>query len=739
MKKPRLPQMSLHLAFGLISVLVFGLFGYHFGTGWPPVLSTLAGVVLGVLVYPLLYGILLGLGYLFNRLPRSFNASLLSILATMVVVRWAGLRLPDIVYYPAALLLVLLTLLLVLSWHRSRSKRGRWALLGVIIALAGLAWGVHWLLAEGKDPYADEWPPPAIPEKLMTLSEVGLSDPAAAGIFSVDHFTYGSGTDRRREEYAGGIRFQTPTVDASRLLPEWRGKKKKWRERYWGFGVDSFPLNAHVFLPEGEGPFPLALIVHGNHSMIDYSDGGYAYLGEILASRGIILVSVDENFINGHWSGDFRGREMPTRAWLLLKHLEQWQSWNEDAQHELFGRIDMDNIMLLGHSRGGEAVSIAAAFNQLPAYPDNALVRFDFAFSIKAVVSIAPTDYRYHRPIKLENVNYLFLQGAYDADEVSFWGLRPYRRLQFTDGGDWIKAGVYLHRANHGQFNSSWGRADFGGTMRWVLNTAPLVSGEEQRQAAVVFISAFAEASLRGNRAYLPLFEDARLAGDWLPPNYYLTHFQQNGDRILQDFEEDYVLLTGRDSLEVQATNLAIWREDNLGTRDRGSQQNHALILGWHYKDEVPDADSLATYALLLPDSSQFELPDSATHLLITLGAGDQRELERLIDKEADDKLDCSTLDLSIELMCWDSTNYRLQVSDHKPITEPLRSRFTKLEALDGDMIGKAWEVQLQTYALPLDTFDARQVQQMKLILDRSPCGVLVVDDIGFGQRATRE
>ena len=52
-------------------------------------------------------------------------------------------------------------------------------------------------------------------------------------------------------------------------------------------------------MPRGDGPFPLALIVHGNHSMEDYSDPGYAYLGELLASRGIIMASVDENFING--------------------------------------------------------------------------------------------------------------------------------------------------------------------------------------------------------------------------------------------------------------------------------------------------------------------------------------------------------------------------------------------------------------------------------------------------------
>ena len=122
-------------------------------------------------------------------------------------------------------------------------------------------------------------------------------------------------------------------------------------------------------MPEGKGPFPLILIVHGNHSMVDYSDGGYGYLGELLASRGFITVSVDENFLNGHWSGDFRGKEMPARAWLLLKHLEQWKKCNNDPNHEMTNKTDMENIILIGHPRGGEAVSIAAALKQLNYFP----------------------------------------------------------------------------------------------------------------------------------------------------------------------------------------------------------------------------------------------------------------------------------------------------------------------------------------------------------------------------------
>ena len=119
-----------------------------------------------------------------------------------------------------------------------------------------------------------------------------------------------------------------------------------------GFGLEGLPLNGLVWYPEGEGPFPLVLIVHGNHAASRSSDPGYEYLGRHLASRGSIAVSVDENFLNGTLLGDPLGSEMPLRGWLLLEHLAQWQRWNSDSEFPLFGRIDTGAVALLGHSRG---------------------------------------------------------------------------------------------------------------------------------------------------------------------------------------------------------------------------------------------------------------------------------------------------------------------------------------------------------------------------------------------------
>jgi len=237
-------------------------------------------------------------------------------------------------------------------------------------------------------------------------------NPAESGSFVVRRLFYGSGTDIQRPEFGKDVAITTKTVDASPFasIPPAQAKTRK---KFWGFDLKQAPINGRVWFPAGDGPFPLVLVVHGNHNYRDFSDPGYAYLGELLASRGFILVSVDENFING-LSG-----ENDARAWLLLKHLEAWQGFNDTADGPFHQRVDMSRIAVMGHSRGGEAAAVAATFNRLKYYPDNFKQEFDFNFSITSVVAIAPVDGQY-KPTgqftPMENVNYLLIHGSHDGE-----------------------------------------------------------------------------------------------------------------------------------------------------------------------------------------------------------------------------------------------------------------------------------------------------------------------------------
>jgi hypothetical protein len=723
------------IAVAVLVVTLFGVAGYHYAIGYPEWVTMLAGILIGALLIILLKLLLTWLFPFAKKIPLPIATTILGGFLALYIMRMYAFRWPVILFYSLALFGFICLVLFVLGiWKIIKKKNRKTGGILLVLSVVLVVFGFYGFNALDGDPYLEELPSED-GTSVTTLGELGIADPSKKGNFEIDVFTYGSGTDKKRPEYADGVRLKTPTVDASLLLPEWKGKKKKWREKYWGFGVDSFPLNARVYMPKGEGPFPMVMMVHGNHSMLDYSDGGYAYLGELLASRGIIGISVDENFINGHWSGDFMGKEMPTRGWLLLKHLEQWRNWNQDKGSGLANRADLNNVILVGHSRGGEAVSIAAAFNKLDRLPDNGNEKFDFGFGIKGIITIAPTDYRYDREISLRDINYLSIQGASDSDETSFWGMRPYHRLQFSDDFDGFKTGLYMNHANHGQFNSSWGRSDFGAPMKWLLNLEPLVTGEEQRQVAKVYVSAFAETVFNGSKRYRPMFQNVELANDWLPKETYRSQYSDVNKQVLVDFEGDLDLTSASDSISLAAKNFKVWRETELTARDGGSQQNNTLVLGWRYSKGV-DEDSIPVFSISLPGAlKNFSAADT---LALSLAMGDISELDL---KNKDEKTDSPKFGFNFSVMLKDSIGNTASVSlsDYNTLPGIIRTKFTKFDFLDKDMIGKTSEDQLKSCYLPMSSFlkqnaglNLGKIRSIHLVFDQDTLGVVILDNIGF-------
>lgn len=406
-------------------------------------------------------------------------------------------------------------------------------------------------------------------------------DPGARGPFAVRTLTYGSGTDRRRPGFRDSVTMRTASVDASpfvSMTPAVAASRKK----YWGFDAKAFPINGRVWYPEGPGPFPLVLVVHGNHDPKDFSDPGYAYLGEHLASRGFVLASVDENFLNGGLRN-----ENDARGWMLLEHLKAWRRFADSVDNPLRGKVDLRNIALMGHSRGGEAVAVAAAFNRLKHYPDDATVTFDYGFDVRALVAIAPVDGQYRpagQPTPLENVSYLVVHGSHDGDVSSYNGLRQWDRVRFTDGGPWFKSAVWMYRANHGQWNTGWGNKDNGKLSARNLDLRGLVAPEAQRRMALVFMSAFLEASLRGKREYLPLFRDHRAAGGWLPKAMYQTAYADATVRPMTAFDQRIDVTRGAaPGIVLRGDSLSTWREGELPMRWRdNTYRMWGAWLGWN-------------------------------------------------------------------------------------------------------------------------------------------------------------
>ena len=635
---------------------------------------------------------------------------------------------------------------------RAATPAGRGLRVGVLVLGVGLnVFLVWWLAIPG-------WTGDLVrpPVDRARVEPIAAPDPSVAGAYQVRTLTYGSGTDRRRPEFGTRAVLRTAAVDASPFVKGNEGFKVKARRWFWGFDVKHFPRNGRVWYPEGKGPFPLVLIAHGNHTMEQFSDPGYVYLGEHLASRGFIAVSVDENFFNGSWAGGLE-KENDGRGWLLLEHLKLWQEWNRAPGNPFFGKVDMTEIGLVGHSRGGEAAAIAGAFNRLARYPDDATVEFPFGFAIRSIVAIAPSDGQYSpagKPSPLANVNYLVLQGGHDGDVSTFMGARQFSRVAFTDGGPWFKASIYAYRANHGQFNTVWGRADTGWPQWLFLNRRPLMAGADQRRLGKAVITAFLEATLRGRTAYVDLFRDPRRARAWLPDDVYVSRYADSRFRVIADFEEDIDVTTATlPGATIAGRGLAVWREQNLPPRRGEGKPNAVVALGWRTGDagresagQARHADP-ATYEISLPEGAAAKLGVDAgcTVSLSLADAGEEppapeggAEASRKAHAEKADRSPKEPLDLSVELVDRRGTAVRLPLSSFRTLTPPLTTRFTKLPS-ESAIYGKASEPVLQTFEVPLKAFiaasrgfDVANLTAIRLVFDRSAKGVILLDDIGI-------
>ena len=626
-------------------------------------------------------------------------------------------------------------------------------------------------------------------DRVLSHRTITAPNPGEPGTLTVRKLYYGSGGDRRRPEYRDSLTYKTRTVDASPYAKAEPAVAKS-RKAYWGFDNTKFPLNARVWYPEGAGPFPLVLVVHGNHDMKEFSDPGYQWLGELLASRGFILASIDENFLNGGLRG-----ENDARGWMLLKHLEAFRALNDSAGKPLYHKVDMTRIGIMGHSRGGEAVAIAAAFNRLPAYPDDATQTFNFHFDIKAIVAIAPVDGQYRpaeQPTPVSDYNYLVIHGSHDGDVSSFSGLSQYNRLRYTTSSNLFKSAIWMYRANHGQWNTVWNNHDNGDFSVRSLNLKALIPGEQQRQFGRVVISGFLETTLHDKREYQDIFRDHRSAGDWLPPTMYLQRYGDARTRYLATFDEDVDVTTGTvPGVRISADSLSLWKENDVAARARGGTfRSNVATIGWNNTPigkDTTKARAPASFSISIPDSvrSAWSIGRNSA-LLLTIGSTDQKPGPRRPPRDTTAKVDSAKkpagkpvktpasdsaarvakaakdsaakaakarakikppkdtvpADLSVELEDTMGHRARLALSDFGAVRRPLETYIYRRKGKDKTNFPTLAEPVMQTYLIPADAFvkanaafDPSALRSIRLVFDRARVGAIMLDDVGITGR----
>lgn len=607
---------------------------------------------------------------------------------------------------------------------------------------------------------------------VLSYQTITAPNPSLPGAFKVRTMYYGSGTDKQRKEFKDSVTYKTKPVDVSpyaTIAPAQAADRKK----YWGFDLKAAPINGRVWYPDGAGPFPLVLVVHGNHNPEDYSDPGYDYLGKLLASRGFILASLDENWINGSLRGENDGR-----AWMMLKHLESWKRFNDSTAGPMSHKVDLTRIALMGHSRGGEAAAVAAAFNTLKYYPDDAKQKFSFNFAIKSVVAIAPVDAQYmptSQYTPLENVNYLLLHGSHDGDVATAVGMRQYERLRFTDGQPHFKSMFFMYRANHGQWNTVWQNKDNGPRSGRTLDLRTLVPIEDQRTEGKLVISAFLEATLNGKSEYLPMFRDHRTAGHWFPKTMYTTRFQESGYRAVAEYEGDIDLASGAPGVTIDSDSLASWKENVIPFRGRGTddQRTNAAWIGWNNRIAGPDTLKMgrpASYTLTLSDSlvkawkitangavylsiaptkekpSPRALPRDTTtrdtsKAAVAARAKATADSIKKVPKppKPNPAADTLPIDFTVELVDADGHVARMPLTRYAPVRRPLEVRLYRRAGRDEQRFQNLFEYVPQTFVLPLadfatstPDFKPERLKSIRLRFDRTFAGTIILDDVGI-------
>jgi len=604
---------------------------------------------------------------------------------------------------------------------KTYSRTGRFiAITGLVAGLAATVGGGMWLFGDGH-----EVPVPvnaAVLEQSSLPPTLNLPDPSKTGPYRVKTLSYGSGSDLHHPEYAGDADLLTKTVDGSALIKNWSGITGWARTRYWGFDPGDLPLNGLVWYPEGKGPFPLVLILHGNYLMEGRSEAAFAYLAEHLASHGYIAVAVDENFLNTSWyDAGLGGPETRGRAWLLLQHLSQWHDWNESDDNPFYRRIDIEKIALVGHSRGGEAVSVAAALNRLPYLPEDANIEFDFDYNIRSVVTLAQIDGQYQprdQGTPLENLNFLTLHGAYDGDAISFGGSAQYERVRFTDGGDWLKAGIYIYAANHSNFTTEWIGVEKPAPADLLFNQRPLMSPAEQHRLAKACVFAFLETTMNDGPDYRPMFRDVRSARHWLPETVYLNQYLDSRTRIIAAFEEDIDLTTASlPGAHLSGERLSNWHEAQVYLK-WGSKESHAVYLGWQGPG---NQNSEPRYTINLPESDWCTEPGCT----LTFALAD------VSDDGAHEPID-----LSLELRDRNGNAARLELKNFSYLQPQLQAQYMKADLLNAS---PPYETVFQTFFFPLSKFthenplfEPADIETITFIFDQTKHGLVALDDIGI-------
>lgn len=254
---------------------------------------------------------------------------------------------------------------------------------------------------------------------------------------------------------------------------------------------------------------------------------GYMELLNVLASHGVIAVSIDAYDLSSCTTSGCRPGWISERGQLILKHLELWAHLNDPAKFPTYtdyfsgafnSHVDMTKISVSGHSRGGEASVAAYMINAGSSAP----------FSIGSVSSIAPVDFQART---LPDVPYFVILPAADGDVSDLSGVRIYDRagsLTTPVADSTVKSSIHVYGANHNFFNTVWA-AD--GDDSWTPRDDYIVAADQQALGES-YLAAFTRVHLLGETVYQDMLRGRLVFPSTAGYKIYPTHHEKSHHKI---------------------------------------------------------------------------------------------------------------------------------------------------------------------------------------------------------------
>ena len=322
---------------------------------------------------------------------------------------------------------------------------------------------------------------------------------------------------------SAAVRFDVGTTSVS--VTEWNDSHHDVTTRLTGWWARP-PARFH-------GKRPVVVLLHGSYATCTTPTGadagdllpcapgsrtidnarGLVYLVNALAKAGYVAISVDANVsyaLDNHIlyrdgfestsSGAFSARALVVDG--VLRKVARAAQTGTFAGRRLVGRVDLQHVGIVGHSRGGEGAIMGATDGTFSGGP----------YRLAALLALAPTNFQ---GLTLPDVPFATMVGYCDGDVFNLGGLAYYDATTRNPARVNPAYAQVVVGANHNFFDSVWAGDDEAFATPYCAHRAigrTRLSARQQRSTTVRFARAFLrrhlshgpESSLLATRGKVP-------------------------------------------------------------------------------------------------------------------------------------------------------------------------------------------------------------------------------------------